>query len=100
MCALVTGVQTCALPICQVCAGSRQGAAASAESSRVGRAGDQSRRMPMITVHLRYEIDPDKIEEFNHYRSAERRVGKECVRTCCYRWSPYPLIHQYVNTST
>src|SRR3546814_15307448 len=22
-------------------------------------------------------------------RSAERRVGKECVRTCRYRWSPY-----------
>src|SRR3546814_11971904 len=77
MCALVTGVQTCALPICQVCAGSRQGAAASAESSRVGRAGDQSRRMPMITVHLRYEIDPDKIEEFTHYsREWIRLVGE------------------------
>src|SRR3546814_18683387 len=23
-------------------------------------------------------------------RSAERRVGKECVRTCRSRWSPYP----------
>src|SRR3546814_15993815 len=23
-------------------------------------------------------------------RSAERRVGKECVSTCRYRWSPYP----------
>src|SRR3546814_18741694 len=22
-------------------------------------------------------------------RSAERRVGKECVRTCRFRWSPY-----------
>src|SRR3546814_13004018 len=22
-------------------------------------------------------------------RSAERRVGKECVSTCRYRWSPY-----------
>src|SRR3546814_20838152 len=22
-------------------------------------------------------------------RSAERRVGKECVRTCSSRWSPY-----------
>src|SRR3546814_19970996 len=22
-------------------------------------------------------------------RSAERRVGKECVSTCSYRWSPY-----------
>src|SRR3546814_15058275 len=23
------------------------------------------------------------------YRSEERRVGKECVRTCSSRWSPY-----------
>src|SRR3546814_16939953 len=23
------------------------------------------------------------------YRSGERRVGKECVRTCRSRWSPY-----------
>src|SRR3546814_10922022 len=23
-------------------------------------------------------------------RSEERRVGKECVRTCRYRWSPCP----------
>src|SRR3546814_19929954 len=23
-------------------------------------------------------------------RSEERRVGKECVRTCKSRWSPYP----------
>src|SRR3546814_12621199 len=23
-------------------------------------------------------------------RSDERRVGKECVSTCRYRWSPYP----------
>src|SRR3546814_12470521 len=22
-------------------------------------------------------------------RSEERRLGKECVRTCSYRWSPY-----------
>src|SRR3546814_10633528 len=24
------------------------------------------------------------------FRSEERRVGKECVSTCRYRWSPYP----------
>src|SRR3546814_17475283 len=26
----------------------------------------------------------------SHARSEERRVGKECVRTCRYRWAPYP----------
>src|SRR3546814_16831439 len=25
----------------------------------------------------------------NLFRSAERRVGKECVSTCRFRWSPY-----------
>src|SRR3546814_12645613 len=25
-----------------------------------------------------------------HFRSEERRVGKECVSTCRTRWSPYP----------
>src|SRR3546814_16474927 len=25
----------------------------------------------------------------DHSRSDERRVGKECVRTCSTRWSPY-----------
>src|SRR3546814_6349252 len=29
-------------------------------------------------------------EGFEHaFRSEERRVGKECVRTCRSRWSPY-----------
>src|SRR3546814_13274910 len=26
--------------------------------------------------------------QLQHMRSEERRVGKECVRTCRYRWSP------------
>src|SRR3546814_8935247 len=26
---------------------------------------------------------------FRHDRSEERRVGKECVSTCRFRWSPY-----------
>src|SRR3546814_17573215 len=26
---------------------------------------------------------------FDEERSEERRVGKECVSTCRYRWSPY-----------
>src|SRR3546814_16901582 len=30
-------------------------------------------------------------------RSEERRVGKECVSTCRYRWSPY---HQKKNNQT
>src|SRR3546814_18064993 len=32
----------------------------------------------------------DGVEEAGETRSEERRVGKECVRTCRSRWSPYP----------
>src|SRR3546814_2830956 len=31
---------------------------------------------------------PDVLRK-NGHRSEERRVGKECVSTCRYRWSPY-----------
>src|SRR3546814_9766760 len=61
-CALVTGVQTCALPIC--CQVHQSGIAASCLTRLLGPA----RSTP---------------------RSEERRVGKECVSTCRSRWSPY-----------
>src|SRR3546814_9594440 len=32
--------------------------------------------------------EPDVLRK-NGHRSEERRVGKECVSTCRYRWSPY-----------
>src|SRR3546814_6644554 len=35
------------------------------------------------TIH-RQDIAPCRA-----FRSEERRVGKECVSTCRYRWSPY-----------
>src|SRR3546814_8737006 len=79
-CALVTGVQTCALPIYDVVL--RAAYAAS----------------PLVA-------DPPPVGTFTswageinvgggtvlplHMRSEERRVGKECVSTCRSRWSPY-----------
>src|SRR3546814_19333026 len=30
-----------------------------------------------------------KVLGIKDFRSEERRVGKECVSTCRYRWSPY-----------
>src|SRR3546814_21014549 len=30
----------------------------------------------------------ERLEAFQHRRSEERRVGKECVSTCRSRWSP------------
>src|SRR3546814_11373060 len=32
---------------------------------------------------------PGSIKPHTQFRSEERRVGKECVSTCRYRWSPY-----------
>src|SRR3546814_14160316 len=37
---------------------------------------------------LIYQYGIDVIETID-LRSEERRVGKECVSTCRYRWSPY-----------
>src|SRR3546814_15381536 len=34
-------------------------------------------------------MQPDEVLVFKQCRSEERRVGKECVSTCRYRWAPY-----------
>src|SRR3546814_10032783 len=76
-CALVTGVQTCALPILRV----------------------PGADLP----HVQYQLDDPAEYNDEHIfvvgtgdagienalRSEERRVGKECVSTCRSRWSPY-----------
>src|SRR3546814_1490984 len=77
-CALVTGVQTCALPISSV----RQiadgdGRRAFADIS--GAAGELK-----TAIHEAREA----VARLDT-RSEERRVGKECVSTCRSRWSPY-----------
>src|SRR3546814_5239591 len=33
--------------------------------------------------------DTELLQKYGLTRSEERRVGKECVSTCRYRWSPY-----------
>src|SRR3546814_5667694 len=72
-CALVTGVQTCALPI--------SGAFASARN----RAEDTlARNLSGAATQAAYQNYGDE-----RSRSEERRVGKECVSTCRSRWSPY-----------
>src|SRR3546814_18389490 len=69
-CALVTGVQTCALPISTAAATAgvtlRPG-----EAEVLGAAADFRRH--------RTELRRDQVQRL---RSEERRVGKECVRTC------------------
>src|SRR3546814_5484935 len=70
-CALVTGVQTCALPIWQ---------------------GVMSSIRCSWNVSAHY-LNDSHIKQYAgailERRSEERRVGKECVSTCRSRWSPY-----------
>src|SRR3546814_9783796 len=80
-CALVTGVQTCGLPISNStkCFGGKQVVA----DVREGLQHQQKRtNQNMITLFpcLCYRSSS---------RSEARRVGKECVSTCRSRWSPY-----------
>src|SRR3546814_3289533 len=72
-CALVTGVQTCALPIYE--------RACSTEG----------RKTPPLPASPPYRARNNRPnwEARANGRSEERRVGKECVSTCRSRWSPY-----------
>src|SRR3546814_9886551 len=87
-CALVTGVQTCALPICRL-VGRTLGGRRSAPRADLQhpallgprRAGHPDDRLSQgLSAPLRLVPQP---------RSEERRVGKEGVSTCRSLWSPY-----------
>src|SRR3546814_7124623 len=80
-CALVTGVQTCALPIC-LPDGGRLGLTASARYTG-------SSRLGIGPILGEEQGDWLEIDLGARMRSEERRVGKECVSTCRSRWSPY-----------
>src|SRR3546814_5286436 len=99
-CALVTGVQTCALPILDpgmvgiktgtldaynlltakdiVIADTTVRAYASVLGQPDGAARDEATRALYAQIEQELQL-----------RSEERRVGKECVSTCKSRWSPY-----------
>src|SRR3546814_11304630 len=97
MWALVTGVQTCALPLYSI-----DRLTASGVRHRVLVVGDGparewfQNRLPS-GVFAGFQMGPDQGRAvasmdilFNpSVRSEERRVGKECVSTCRSRWSPY-----------
>src|SRR3546814_11579488 len=80
-CALVTGVQTCALPIC-----ARTPSSAIAGHGLFGLSG----RGLCTRAHvMRAGESRCRNTQRDSARSEERRVGKECVSTCRSRWSPY-----------
>src|SRR3546814_17713660 len=118
-CALVTGVQTCALPICRRLAGCSVVVAQDQATSFLRRAdiehavesgaGDVDRALDPVRAAAAYELghgcgslDGDEGRDLAKQpardqnaasaialRSEERRVGNEGVGTCRARWWPY-----------
>src|SRR3546814_14425589 len=119
-CALVTGVQTCALPISRCRREHRLPdhatevdplAALLAEATHHRRLVDRpypgiATGLGIIVIGWRRDRGGDRCRRIASddlrarairitdrpglHRSEERRVGKECVSTCRSRWSPYP----------
>src|SRR3546814_5918213 len=91
-CALVTGVQTGALPILsqlgQVALERRPELAEWIDAPLLASRGWPAWNEAIERAHAspRDEAARDRLA----YRSEERRVGKACVSTCGFRWSPYP----------
>src|SRR3546814_18867803 len=94
MCALVTGVQTCALPICpsnrstimsQLSFSSFDDALLVRDAQ--GRYSPASVDQILEAARQAIELKMQRGAEFT--RSAERRVGKECVSTVRFRGRQY-----------
>src|SRR3546814_7829183 len=83
-CALVTGVQTCALPILleRTIVHARGDVGADQDAARKG-------RRVGIVAQAEHRRRADAEQRCGEIRSEERRVGKEWVSTCRSRWSPY-----------
>src|SRR3546814_17351251 len=80
-CALVTGVQTCALPI------SLDGRKTTVNEELKDRysALEESKADVMGVWNILFMMERGELPAAE--RSEDRRVGKECVSTCRYRWS-------------
>src|SRR3546814_3399382 len=93
-CALVTGVQTCALPIFWGIGDMFHFGGGSDTAAEVG---DREISGTELSNAFRQElnrlrplnIDSEQAQKMGVVRSEESRVGKECVSTCRSRWSPY-----------
>src|SRR3546814_8280726 len=89
MCALETGLQTCARPIL----GRLDNSIAFEPAGEREMQGDrkQIERDETVESELERVVGVGRMKPVAHrpHRSEERRVGKECVSTCRSRWSPY-----------
>src|SRR3546814_6260922 len=87
-CALVTGVQTCALPILQLRKETGPDSVYWIGSSK--HSNEQSYLMRKFVSYW----GSNNCDHQARISSEERRVGKEWVSTCRYRWTPYHSIKQ------
>src|SRR3546814_1719543 len=86
-CALVTGVQTCALPIFGAAAMGKRPIMIHARNDFMFLAFDQLINLGAKWNYM-YGGNAGQVPIVVR-RSEERRVGKECVSTCRSRWCPY-----------
>src|SRR3546814_4514484 len=90
-CALVTGVQTCALPICLALWGGahhrRRALPAPGRGGGVPLARGHHHRAGAHRGRVRTVTGGPVRAQRARTRSEERRVGTECVSTCRSRWS-------------
>src|SRR3546814_10776574 len=83
-CALVTGVQTCALPIFVLESFENEETAALMNDLFVNVKVDREERPDIDSIYMQ------ALHLLGQQGgSEERRVGKECVSTCRSRWSTY-----------
>src|SRR3546814_8755139 len=95
-CALVTGVQTCALPISKTVILERMQRRLMQTYESFLRADQRACVAAVENLYRKYAVTAGQIEAQRDAaarklagflaRSEERRVGKECVSTCRYRW--------------
>src|SRR3546814_9419733 len=96
-CALVTGVQTCALPILfrqnegTILSLFNMFSGGALERMSIFALGIMPYISASIIMQLMTAVSPqlEQLKKEGEARSEERRVGNECVSTCRSRWSPY-----------
>src|SRR3546814_7533927 len=92
-CALVTGVQTCALPISMERGKHVYVQKPMTHNIREARLLTQMARDQKVVTQMGNQGGSNPllklVQKWIDDRSEERRVGKECVSTCRSRWSTY-----------
>src|SRR3546814_10607663 len=96
ICALVTGDQTCALPICtgEITYGNYDywrlagGVTGPISDTIAARLDGVWVKRDGFYLDMANDTDINNRDRY-FLRSEERRVGKACVSTCRSRWSPY-----------